>query len=325
MKFLSPAGMSEANQAFRELASASVTTPLLTIVRDFIQAHKARVQSAPFGLVFDEFMQAKKFRSVKYLDQLRKCKLKFEPLAKVSVSDLEPKQLERILRTMSSGYANTTQRYVRAILNWAIKKGYLQSNPVLALDFVHRPRTQIQVLSNEVVSKMLNHALRRQPRLLPYLLVTIFAGVRSEGEAQRLTYADVRIGEKVLVIPGHIAKTKQRRVIDLSDNFIAWWNAYLRLCEEAPKPSALIMNYDNPIHLRTARRLNWKAAVGPGIKYTSSITRHTWASNKLAYTNNIGEVTVQGGWQNASTLFRHYHAMVSKESGSAFWNIMPPG
>jgi hypothetical protein len=113
-------------------------------------------------------------------------------------------------------------------------------------------------------------------------------------------------------------------VSDLSENFIAWWNAYLQKLETSPNPSALIMNYSNPIQLRQARRKNWRKAAGEGVRYVSSITRHTWASNKLAMTNSIGELVIQGGWHNSSTLFRHYHAVVSKESATAFWAIMPP-
>ena len=61
-------------------------------------------------------------------------------------------------------------RYLRAVFNFGIKRGYLAENPVSRLDFAQRKRKEIETIPSNKVRAMLEHALQNDLELLPYLV-----------------------------------------------------------------------------------------------------------------------------------------------------------
>jgi hypothetical protein len=82
-------------------------------------------------------------------------------------SDITPRKLEQILKKLSGGARNPVMRYLRAVFNYGLKRGYLSENPINRLDFVPRPRREIEIIPNNQAIKMLNHALLEDLALLP--------------------------------------------------------------------------------------------------------------------------------------------------------------
>lgn len=178
MRFLTPAKMSEANEAYKRLDDFKIS--LLDIVNDWITRHKAATASVSLSKLFEEFFQAKAHRSPKYLQQIGHCKAKFEPLHKIKVSNLEPRQLSPILDNLRPAIRNAYMRYLQAVFNLGIKRGYLKENPISKLEFAHRPRKEVATLPNDVVIKMLNHAKTNELKLLGFLSLALFCGIRPD-------------------------------------------------------------------------------------------------------------------------------------------------
>jgi len=119
-----------------------VNISLLSAVRSFLQAHKARTASVTFLVLFNQFLDAKVDRNPEYLKELRITRDRFPDLHERIVSDISHRDLEPLLAPISPGGRNTVMRYLRAVFNYGIKREYLTSNPIVRLDFADRPRRE---------------------------------------------------------------------------------------------------------------------------------------------------------------------------------------
>ena len=117
-------------------------------------------------------------------------------------------------------------RYLRAIFNFGIMRGYIVENPISRLDFADCPRKEVTIPAHQV-AKMLNHALENDLALLPFLTLGFFCGIRPDGELRELEWSDVKLPEGEVVIRPEISKTNRRRFVELSDNAKAWLGAYV--------------------------------------------------------------------------------------------------
>src|SRR5258707_11401751 len=101
--------------------------------------------------------------------------------------------------------------YLQAVFNYGIKRGYLIENPISRLDFADRPRKEVETLSTEQVEAMLKDALAEDLPLLPFLVLGMFAGIRPDGELQKVEWKDIGLVDKVITIRADVSKTKRRR------------------------------------------------------------------------------------------------------------------
>jgi integrase len=167
---------------------------------------------------------------------------------------------------------------------------------------------------------MLNHALEHDLLLLPFLTLGFFAGIRPDGELQKLEWRDVLFEEKTIVIRPEVSKTNRRRFPKLSANAQSWLDAYkLRggVMESKIDPFT-------PNILRTKRRANWSAVAGEEAKWIQQGMRHTFCSNWLALHKDINELVLQSGHDSVDTMWRNYHKGVSEREAKEFWAIRPP-
>jgi len=171
------------------------------------------------------------------------------------------------------------------------------------------------------MAAMLNHAFENDLDLLPFLVFGFFAGIRPNGELQKLEWQDVDLtehGKPVLVIRPEVSKTKRRRFIDLSPNAIEWIEAFR---QQGGKLEDRISPF-TPSVLRTHRRENWKSA---GIKvWPQQGMRHTFCSNWLAVHKDVNKLVLQSGHDSVDTMWRHYHRGTPEAEAEKFWAIMPP-
>jgi integrase/recombinase XerD len=196
-------------------------------VRDYVAGHKQRNDSVSFVDLFNLFLDAKKDRNAAYLKELRITRDRFPKIHARIVSDITAREIEAILRPLTPGARNPVMRYLRAVFNYGIKRGYLTENPIARLDFAARPRLEVVTVPIDQVTGMLNHALENDLYLAPFLVFGFFAGVRPDGELLEFEWSDVKMDANVIVIRPEVSKTNRRRFVDLSPNAKAWLNAYV--------------------------------------------------------------------------------------------------
>ena len=121
--------------------------------------------------------------------------------------------------------------------------------------------------------------------MVPYLALGIFAGVRPE-ELMRLGWEDITTHG--VSINGHKAKTRQRRLITISENLKGW----LSLGGDLPPKS----------RRRRMEALRNEA----GVAWWHEIMRNSYASYHLAYHGSPDRTAHELGHRDTRMLFRHY-------------------
>jgi integrase len=240
------------------------------------------------------------------------------------VCDITAADLERLLKPLSVGARQPIMRYWRAVFNLGEKRGFVPrgANPINAMHFVRSPRKEVEIISNEHVAKMLEHALENDLDLLPFLVLGFFCGIRPDGELCQVLWRDVHLdAEKPeVIIRAAVSKTRRMRPIDLSANAVAWLDNYRVRGGDMDGPIVKM----NPHYLRTRRTANWKAAAGKGVKLIQDGMRHTFCSNWLAFHEKIDRLVLISGHDSVDTMWRHYYKGTTKAAATAFWHLYPP-
>jgi integrase len=316
---MTPARIAEAAESYKLLDARQPGVSLLSIVRQYFAIEDRRTQSVSLAALFDEYVAAKSHRTQKYLGELNKARKPLQSLLSVQVCDLEAPELDKALSTISPGNRNAMMRYLRALFNHGIKRGYLNDNPVARLDFAHRPRREVETVPYPIVSGMLNHALEQDLELIPFLVLGFFCGIRPDGELQKILWSDIDLVDRVVTISSDVSKTKRKRFIDLSENALAWLSEHH---ERGGSTTEKIVPF-SPNILRKKRRVNWKAAAGEKARWIPQGMRHTFCSNWLAVHGDINKLVLQSGHTDPDTMWKHYHRGTKKAEAEKFWSIFP--
>ena len=313
---LSPVRASESLAAYLLLEGHDVS--LLDAVTGFLAVHKDRNSSIPFLELFNQFLDAKKDRNQQYLRELRITRDRWPELHAKLVCDITQRDLDPLLHKLTPGARNPILRYWRAVFNFGIKKGYLSENPVNGLDFESRKRKEVETLTNGQVKAMLDHALGEDLQILPFLVLGCFAGVRPDGELQKLEWTDIDLSDKVVTIRPEVSKTNRRRFVDLSDNAVEWLKVY---AGRGGQTARNVVQYTES-ELRARRTTNRKAA---GIdRWIQQGMRHSYCSNWLALHGDVNKLVLQSGHDSVDTMWRNYHKGTPKANAAKYWAIRPP-
>jgi integrase len=313
---MTPARIAEAAEAYNLLEPSGLS--LLDAVRAGLSVHHTRTASIPFAELFNRFIDAKAHRSVEYRRELGWTRDRFPQLHKRLASDITAGELERILAPLSPGARNPVMRYLRAVFNYGIKRGLLPENPISRLDFIQRPRREVEVIPTEYVARMLEHAFTEDLALLPFLVLGFFCGVRPDGELQKLVWSDIQLADRTVVIRSEVSKTRRRRFPELSENAAAWLEAYR---QRGGQTSGKVVTYADS-ELRTHRKANEIAA---GLdRWVHQGMRHTFCSNWLALHKDINKLVLLSGHDSVDTMWRCYHRGVTEADALKFWDIRPP-
>jgi len=116
-------------------------------------------------LLFNHYFDAKAHRSIQYRKQLGWTRDRFPQLHNQLATDITPGELEQVLKPLSPGARNPVMRCLRAVFNHGLKRGLVLENPVSRLDFVERPRGEVETIANQHVAGMLEHALSQDLEL----------------------------------------------------------------------------------------------------------------------------------------------------------------
>jgi integrase len=328
---MTPARIAEASEAYKLLDPLNIA--LMDAVRGYLAAHtpknsgrllepgtflKARTATVPYLELFNQFLDAKQDRNPAYLRELRITRDRFPSLHDCLSSDLTHIDIESVLSPLSPGARNPVMRYMRAVFFFGIKRGYLTDNPISRLDFAERKRREIETIPSDKVEAMLVHALQNDLRLLPYLVFGFFAGVRPDGELQKIEWADIKLTENTIVIRPEVSKTNRRRFPKISANAAVWIETYR---QRGGTFEGKVSPYSDS-ETRRHRKANWMAA---GVtKWVQQGMRHTFCSNWLAMHKDVNELVLQSGHDSVDTMWRNYHKGVTEAEAKKFWSIMPP-
>jgi integrase len=305
-------------KAIELLGSVDPKATLFDAAKLYVASYQEKSRSVTFAELFDLYLELKSQRSEVYRKELLITKNRLSMFHEVRVCDLESAKLETALAKIPPASRNAMMRYLRAVFNVGIRRGYLRTNPITALEFIHRPRKEVEVLPPEQFEQMLNAALISDLALLHYLIVCGFAGVRPKGEASRLEWRDYNWTEGKLEVRPEVTKTNQRRYVELEPNSQVWLETYR---VRGGNVTGLMVPYTAK-ELRTHRENNRRAAHIN--HWPNSVLRHSFASYWCGLHDNVDRLLFMLGHSSLEMLRRHYRRAVPTEQAKKYFSILPP-
>lgn len=260
------------------------------------------------GELLDEFETAKRKagRSDRYLRQMRTSTRAVlgsrmgRPLAELATKEIDSALggLPVAPRTVRTYFTD-----VRTLLNFAVRRQYLTSNPAAVIDPPTVAAEPPKIHGPQEAKAILDTALKVHPRFCRRLAVRYFAGLRS-AEAFRLAEDEIKVAQGVVEVLAAKAKTRRRRLVEIQPNLKAW----LAVTEPGP------VGRTSGLASRIAREA--------GVEWHRNVTRHSFCSYHLAHFQSAARTALEAGHSEA-VLFGHYRELVTREAAAAFFSVVP--
>lgn len=199
---------------------------------------------------------------------------------------------------------------LRTVFGFAVARGYLPTNPALAVDLPILTPSERGVHSPDQVRAVLEACA--DPSTQRYLAIRYFAGLRGS-EASALSESEIR--DKFILVSAAKAKTRARRLVTIQPNLAAW------LAVTGERGGALpLRQVNNRLAL---------AVKSSGVVWPDNVTRHSFCSYHLARFRDAAGTALEAG-HSQEMLFRNYRELmtldsqfVTPELATEFWGIKP--
>jgi len=304
---LNPEQLAEAKDAFTKLKGASLTEAIRFYLIHAKPAGGTKSLSDAIDAVIASKKAARRSQThIKHLGwSLKKFALGFP---KTNVNEIQQHQIEKWLNGKSYSH-QTRLNYLRdlaLLFNFSITQGWTAKNPAATIEKAQRVDADVTTLSPGEVQKLLKHC---PESILPGVAIKAFCGLRTS-ELLSLDWAQVTEAE--IIVKGQNAKTRQRRVVSISENLQAWLKPYRKADGRVA-----------PFNRRNWHILFSKAGTDADVELPINVLRHTFGSFHYAQHRNENLTASEMG-NSPDVVFRHYRSVVSAESAKLFWGIVPP-
>ena len=199
------------------------------------------------------------------------------------------------------------RRVLHALFEFSVARGFAPDNTVKATQVIQADDITIQIFTPTELRKLLAAV---SDEFLPCIILSAFAGLRS-AEIKRLTWDDIRLADRHIVIGKDKAKTASRRIVPIWDNCAAWLAPYA-------SQSGPVWYGSYSQFYGQQKRLAKEA----GISWKRNGLRHSYASYRFAKIMDAGRVAGELG-NSAAIVHRHYRELVSLKAGEEWFGIKP--
>lgn len=285
---------------------------LREVVAEFVKAEQARRKSITIGDLVKTFVADRKRTGAShfYLVDMQSRLNRFEEWfgSNIMASDVTAASLVEWLGTLdvSGRTKNNSLRVVGVMFSFAVKRGFIAKNPCRAVDKIKVKSVPPAIFTPKKMTTLLEKA---DAKLLPFLAIGAFAGVRPE-EMRRLRWQHLDFDAGLIEVEARHSKTAQRRLVTMSDNLKAW------LAPWRKAKGKVVPDGD--------RELREAAMVAAKIKtWPVDVLRHSFASYHLAMHDNAAKTALEMGHSTTAMLFEHYRNLVKPEVAKAWWAILP--
>ena len=215
--------------------------------------------------------------------------------------------------------------FVRTFLSWCMHadRGHASRNVALGIERrTEETAEEIGTLELWECEALLKEA-RKQAldeggvrwKLLSYVVIGLFGGLR-RAELERLQQGDVNLDERTVIVRAAHAKTRQRRVVELNENAVAWLDGINRHRSTSKDGERMC-----PANLKRMWPAFWKSC---GLaEWKNNAMRHTFASMHLAMWSDEAKPQTLMGHESGPMLHRHYKALKTKKEAERFWSLKP--
>jgi integrase len=228
------------------------------------------------------------------------------PLRTITTKDLESWLHELKLSAQS---INNFRSRLASLFAYAEKRGYVDKNPVSAIDKIKLVDEAPEIFTPEQLQKLLEHAPHF---LLPGIALAAFAGLRT-AELLRLEWEDIDLKRNFINVGANKSKTAKRRLIPIAPNLAEWLRPY------SDRAGRIFPFSHRWFHQHIVE--SWQAA---GLaEWPNNGLRHSFASYHLAKHQDAARLALEMGHTTPRMIFDHYREVVSPEQAERYWNIRP--
>jgi integrase len=200
--------------------------------------------------------------------------------------------------------------YLGTFYKWAQEYGNYVPEGKLITDKIKRfdeKATDIQLFTPDEIEKL----LRAGDRLMPYIAIGAFAGVRSS-EIERLTWDDLDFESNTIHLSSSVTKTKRRRLALMSDNLIQWLNSYTGEKKGSIIPEKFQFQWHRASVCETA-----------GVTWKPNALRKSYISYRMAQEDaDAAKVAKQCG-NSPAMVEEHYKGLVSPKVAEKWFAVTP--
>jgi integrase len=283
---------------------------------DFYLDHLERVRRCKTTVaeLATELLEAKRKdgRSEIYLRDLRNRLAIFcrdfgsQPVAAVSA-----REISNWLRMVNGSPKTRTnfRQNISVLFGYAADEGMIDGNPVLRVKKPKLVDKAPEIFSVDELTALLNTASTVAPDVMPILAIGAFAGLR-ESEIKRLDWRDIDLRRGFIEVKAEKAKTAKRRIVRIQPNLAQWLAPYATM-SGAVVPSNSRKKLDA---VRKAASLH---------HWSKNGLRHSFASYRLAATNDAATVAAELGHSTSQMLYSTYREVVLPEEAVRYWKITP--
>lgn len=310
-------------EAKRLLAGKATTVP--DAVRGYLKVQeRAKLEEITFPELVEKYIiWVEKEKSRRYsLDMRARLRTAAKTLKK-NISDIKTADIDEWLAGMKKVSGRTKNNYrtaVRTLFKYARDKNYLPRQEKTEAEFSSRYKqedTEIGIYSVEQLDILLK---RISPRMLPFVAIGAFAGLRS-AEITRLEWKHVRFDTNVIVVPVTVAKTSNRRLAPIVPALQAWLKPF-----KQPSGKVLVGIRDEFALTRA-----FKTALNeikdkdgkPLVQNLHNGLRHSFVSYRVSATQNVHQVSLESG-NTPRIIFSNYRELVEDpKQAEAWFKLMP--
>jgi integrase len=300
---------------FMAIEAHDMLAPLGKTIMDAATFYRQHIESIERSCTVDELISALLQRKEadgkrdRYLKDLRNRLAHFsKQFGSRVIATISSNECDDWLRAfkLSAQSRNNYRAVLSVLFSYAESRGYCSVNPVTKTGKAKVADKPVEVLTPEQTRRLLANA---EPDMVPYIAIGAFAGLRA-AELERLSWQEVRLDRNFIEVSAAKSKTARRRLVTIQPNLKMWL-----------EPLARMAGFVTPPNPRVKLDLSRKRA---GIKrWPANGLRHSFASYHLAHFKDAPATALQLGHSTTAMLFGHYREVVTPESASRYWLLLP--
>lgn len=198
------------------------------------------------------------------------------------------------------------------IFNFAVAKGFRLDNPAASIGRPILDDRPVGILTVDQARRLLKIATQSDAKMIPSLAIGLFAGLR-RSEFFALDWSEIDLEHRTIEVKGVKAKTRQRRLVHISENLHEWPVPHHR------KRGFISTERNIDVFSERLRVLAHKAGINP---WPHNAMRHCFGSYFYAKTKDENLTASEMG-NSPGVIFRHYRAVVKDANVAAYWRITP--
>ena len=296
---------------------------------DFYKTRGGSASSITAGRAFEKFMEEKRGHGNRLSKQTLDA---YECNIGRFIEGREETKLDAITREefkewlnrpeWSASTYNTYLTCASIFFNWCVKCEFLIKSPISSISKINKKQMPNydqppSILTVDQCRSLLQACIKEDRRLIGYVVVGLFGGLRPQKESGALLRPD--IGETDIMVRANNAKDRQRRHVEINPTLKSWLTfrsefppKMLRARFERVRAASGLIKIDK-VEGKEKHQITWTG-------WDADCLRHTFASYYIAI-HGAEKTIAQLGHGDYSMVFSHYRQLVTRSEAEKFWAL----